>query len=92
MKYKTIIANGPTGIFEEEVFRDGTKAMAKAMAEASEQNNALTMIVGGEMGLAAEMFGYGDKVSFISTGGGAMVELLSGKEVPLVKAFREKKP
>ncbi len=92
MKCKTIIANGPPGIFEDEVFRDGTKAMVKAMAEASEQNNALTVIGGGEMGLAAEMFGYGDKVSFISTGGGAMLELLSGKEVPLVKAFREKKP
>jgi len=92
MKCKTIIANGPPGIFEDEVFRDGTKAMVKAMAEASEQKNALTVIGGGEMGLAAEMFGYGDKVSFISTGGGAMLELLSGKEVPLVKAFREKKP
>jgi len=91
-KCKTIVANGPPGIFEDELFRDGTKAMAKAMADASEQNNALTVIGGGEMGLAAEMFGYGDKVSFISTGGGAMLELLSGKEVPLVKAFREKKP
>ena len=92
VKCKTIVANGPPGIFEDELFREGTKAMAKAMAEASEQNNALTVIGGGEMGLAAEMFGYGDKVSFISTGGGAMLELLSGKEVPLVKAFREKKP
>jgi len=66
--------------------------MAKAMAEATERNNALTVIGGGEMGLAAEMFGYGDKVSFISTAGGAMLQLLSGKELPLIKAFKERKP
>ena len=91
-KSKTVIANGPPGIFEDEAFREGTKAMVKAMAEATQNNDALTVIGGGEMGLAAEMFGYGDKVSFISTAGGAMLQLLSGVELPLIKAFREKKP
>ena len=92
MNSKTIVANGPPGIFEKEVFRKGTKEMVAAMAKASKKNNALTVIGGGEMGTAAEMFGYSDKISFISTGGGAMLEILSGKDVPLVKALREKQP
>jgi phosphoglycerate kinase len=92
MECKTIVANGPPGIFEKEVFRKGTKEMAGAMAKATKKNDALTVIGGGEMGTAAEMFGYADDVSFISTGGGAMLEILSGKDVPLVKALREKKP
>ncbi len=91
-KCKTIVANGPPGIFEEEIFRKGTKDMIAAMANSTIENNSLTVIGGGEMGTAAEMFGYADKVSFISTGGGAMLEILSGIEVPLVKALREKKP
>jgi phosphoglycerate kinase len=91
-KAKTIIANGPPGIFEEEVFRKGTFDMAKAMAEATKNQGALTVIGGGEMGTAAEMSGYAQDVSFISTGGGAMLEILSGKDVPMVRALREKKP
>ena len=91
-KAKTIIANGPPGIFEEEVFRKGTFDMAKAMAEATKNRGALTVIGGGEMGTAAEMSGYAQDVSFISTGGGAMLEILSGKDVPMVRALREKKP
>ncbi|MEJ2248297.1 MAG: phosphoglycerate kinase [Candidatus Lokiarchaeota archaeon] len=92
MNSKTIVANGPPGIFEKEVFRKGTKEMAAAMAKATKKNDALTVIGGGEMGTAAEMFGYSNKISFISTGGGAMLEILSGKDVPLVKALREKQP
>jgi phosphoglycerate kinase len=92
MKSKTVVANGPPGIFEKEVFRKGTKEMAAAMAKATKKNDALTVIGGGEMGTAAEMFGYSDKISFISTGGGAMLEILSGKDVPLVRALREKQP
>jgi phosphoglycerate kinase len=92
MNSKTVVANGPPGIFEKEVFRKGTKEMAAAMAKASKKNDALTVIGGGEMGTAAEMFDYSDKISFISTGGGAMLEILSGKDVPLVKALREKQP
>jgi phosphoglycerate kinase len=89
---KTIIANGPPGIFEKEVFRKGTFDMAEAMAEAAKNRGALSVIGGGEMGTAAEMSGYAQDVSFISTGGGAMLEILSGKEVPMVRALREKKP
>ncbi len=92
LKAKTIIANGPPGIFEQEVFRKGTFDMAEIMAEVSKKKGALTVIGGGEMGTAAEMSGYANDVSFISTGGGAMLEILSGKDVPMVKALREKKP
>ncbi|MGV9172019.1 MAG: phosphoglycerate kinase [Promethearchaeia archaeon] len=92
MKCKTIIANGPPGIFEKEVFRKGTFKMAEIMARATKVNDALSVIGGGEMGTAATMAGYDDDVSFISTGGGAMLEILSGKDVPLVKALREKQP
>ena len=89
-KCRTIIANGPPGIFEKEIFRKGTKEMAAAMAKATKENNALSIIGGGEFGTAAEMFGYSDDISFISTGGGAMLEILSGIDVPLVKALRLK--
>lgn len=92
MKSKTLIANGPPGIFEKEVFRKGTFEMASAMAKATQEIGTLSVIGGGEMGTAAEMSGDADKVSFISTGGGAMLEILSGKDVPLVKALREKRP
>ncbi|MBY8981042.1 MAG: phosphoglycerate kinase [Candidatus Lokiarchaeota archaeon] len=92
MNAKTIIANGPPGIFEKEVFRKGTFDMVKAMAEAAKSRGALSVIGGGEMGTAAEMSGYAQEVSFISTGGGAMLEILSGKDVPMVRALREKKP
>ncbi len=92
MNAKTIIANGPPGIFEKEVFRKGTFDMVKAMAEVAKSRGALSVIGGGEMGTAAEMSGYAQEVSFISTGGGAMLEILSGKDVPMVRALREKKP
>ncbi|MBY9007951.1 MAG: phosphoglycerate kinase [Candidatus Lokiarchaeota archaeon] len=91
-KCKTIVANGPPGIFEKEIFRKGTRDMTIAMANSTKENNALTIIGGGEFGTAAEMLGIANKISFISTGGGAMLEILSGKDVPLVKALREKKP
>ncbi|KKK49476.1 hypothetical protein LCGC14_3134660, partial [marine sediment metagenome] len=86
----TIIANGPPGIFEMEVFRDATKDMVSAMVEAT-KNGALTIIGGGEMGAAAVMSGKADGVSFISTAGGAMLEIISGKDLPMIRALREKK-
>ncbi len=92
MKCKTIIANGPPGIFEKEVFRDATNEMVRAMVKATKENNALTIIGGGEMGAAASMAGFADDVSFISTAGGAMLELLSGNDLPMIKALRLKKP
>jgi len=61
------------------------------MAEATKKNHALTVIGGGEMGAAASMAGKADEVSFISTAGGAMLELLSGHDLPMIKALREKK-
>jgi len=90
-KCNTIVANGPPGIFEKEIFLQGTKEMVLAMVDATKKNKALTIIGGGEMGAATEQLGMADKVSFISTGGGAMLEILSGKEVPLVKALKQKK-
>ncbi len=66
--------------------------MVEAMAEAAKTGGALAVIGGGEMGTAAEMSGYAKDVSFISTGGGALLEILSGKDVPMVRALREKKP
>ncbi|MFW9928453.1 MAG: phosphoglycerate kinase, partial [Candidatus Thorarchaeota archaeon] len=77
LKCKTIIANGPPGIFEKEVFRKATYDMVETMVKATHDNNALTIIGGGEMGAAASMAGLADKVSFISTAGGAMLEILS---------------
>jgi phosphoglycerate kinase len=91
MECKTIVANGPPGIFEQEVFREGTNEMVEAMVEATKKNHALTIIGGGEMGAAASMAGRADDVSFISTAGGAMLEILSGKDLPMIKALREKK-
>ncbi len=90
-KCKTIIANGPPGIFEKEVFREGTNEMVKAMVKATKERGALTIIGGGEMGAAASMAGLADGVSFISTAGGAMLEILSGKDLPMIRALREKK-
>ena len=89
-KCKTIIANGPPGIFEKEVFRDATNEMVEAMADAT-KNGALTIIGGGEMGAAAAMAGKADDVSFISTAGGAMLEILSGNDLPMIRPLREKK-
>jgi len=89
-KCKTIIANGPPGIFEKEVFQESTFKMVEAMVEATKRG-ALTIIGGGEMGAAAVMSGKGDGVSFISTAGGAMLEILSGKDLPMIRALREKR-
>ena len=91
MKCKTIIANGPPGIFEKEVFRDGTNELVGVMVKATKENGVLTIIGGGEMGAAASMAGLADQVSFISTAGGAMLEILSGNDLPMIKALREKK-
>ncbi|MFW9972239.1 MAG: phosphoglycerate kinase [Candidatus Odinarchaeota archaeon] len=91
MKCKTIVANGPPGIFEKEVFRKATNEIIDTMVAATKKNKALTIIGGGEMGAAASMAGKADDVSFISTAGGAMLEILSGKDLPMIKALREKK-
>ncbi|MFW9880194.1 MAG: phosphoglycerate kinase, partial [Candidatus Thorarchaeota archaeon] len=91
MKCKTIVANGPPGIFEKEVFREATNEIIGTMVAATKKNKALTIIGGGEMGAAASMAGKADDISFISTAGGAMLEILSGNDLPMIRALREKK-
>ena len=83
---KTIIWNGPMGVFEFENYAGGTKAVAQAVAEAT-ANGAFSLIGGGDSVAAVNKFGYTDKVSYISTGGGAMLEFLEGKTLPGVAAL-----
>ena len=83
---KTILWNGPLGVFEFEKFAVGTKAMAEAVAEAT-QEGAYSLIGGGDSVAAVIQMGLGEKVSYASTGGGAMLELLEGKVLPGVAAM-----
>ena len=84
---KTILWNGPMGVFEMEKFQHGTKTVAKAIAEATE-NGAFTLVGGGDSVAAVNQFGYSDKVSYVSTGGGAMLEYFEGKELPGIAAVK----
>ena len=84
---KTILWNGPMGVFEMEKFQHGTKAVAKAVAEATEKG-AFTLVGGGDSVSAVNQFGYADKVSYVSTGGGAMLEYFEGKELPGIAAVK----
>lgn len=86
---KTIIWNGPPGVFEIEPFSGGTKSMAEAVAQATE-NGAITIVGGGDTATAAKKFGIEKKVTHSSTGGGASLELLEGKELPGVAALQDK--
>ncbi|GGZ36044.1 phosphoglycerate kinase [Echinicola pacifica] len=83
---KTILWNGPMGVFEMSSFDKGTKAVADALVEATE-NGAFSLIGGGDSAAAINKFGYGEKVSFVSTGGGALLEHMEGKVLPGVKAL-----
>lgn len=83
---KTILWNGPMGVFELSNYEAGTKAAAIAVAEAT-QNGAFSLIGGGDSAAAVAKFGFEDKVSYVSTGGGALLEYFEGKELPGIKAI-----
>ena len=87
LKAKTVLWNGPMGIFEDPRFAAGTNAVAQAVVDATAQNGAKTIIGGGDSVKAMNMAGFGDKVTFMSTGGGASLEYLEGKELPGVAAL-----
>jgi phosphoglycerate kinase len=85
---KTLLWNGPMGVFEMESFDKGTKAVAEAVVRAT-QNGAFSLIGGGDSAAAVAKFGLSNDVSYVSTGGGALLEYMEGKELPGVKAINE---
>ena len=87
---KTVLWNGPMGIFEDKRFAVGTNTVAQAVVDATQKNGAKTIIGGGDSVKAINRAGMGDKVTFMSTGGGASLEFLEGKELPGVAALSEK--
>lgn len=88
MNSKTILWNGPIGVFEMPKFAQGTAEVAKMVAEAT-QAGAYSLVGGGDSVAAVNQLGYADKVSYVSTGGGALLEYMEGVELPGVKAIRE---
>ena len=86
---KTILWNGPVGVFELENFAKGTGEIAKAVAEATQENGAYSLVGGGDSVAAVNKFGLADKVSYVSTGGGAMLEAIEGKVLPGVAAIEK---
>ncbi len=85
---KTILWNGPMGVFEMEAFENGTKSVALAVAEAT-RNGAFSLIGGGDSAAAVQKFGMSDQVSYVSTGGGALLEYFEGKVLPGVQAIED---
>lgn len=85
-KAKTVVWNGPMGVFEVDVFSNGTKEIAKALAE----SDATTIVGGGDSALAIENAGFKDKITHVSTGGGASLEFLEGKTLPGIDCIDEK--
>lgn len=87
MNSKTILWNGPMGVFEMPIFQKGTVSIAKAIAESTAQG-CFSLVGGGDSVAAVNKFGLSDKVSYVSTGGGAMLEYIEGKTLPGIKAIR----
>jgi phosphoglycerate kinase len=87
-KSKTILWNGPMGVFEMEKFQTGTKSVAEAVAAAT-ANGAFSLVGGGDSVAAVNQFRLADKVSYVSTGGGAMLEYFEGKELPGIAAINK---
>jgi phosphoglycerate kinase len=85
---KTILWNGPMGVFEMEKFQEGTKSIAMAIADATDAG-AFSLIGGGDSVAAINKYQLGEKVSFVSTGGGAMLEYMEGRKLPGIEAIRE---
>ena len=85
---KTILWNGPLGVFEMETFSSGTIALGDSIAEAT-KNGAFSLVGGGDSVAAVKQFGFENKVSYVSTGGGAMLESLEGKTLPGIAAISE---
>jgi phosphoglycerate kinase len=88
---KTILWNGPMGVFEMQKFESGTRSVAEAVVEAT-KNSAFSLIGGGDSAAAVAKFGFEDDVSYVSTGGGALLEYMEGKELPGVKAISGSSP
>jgi phosphoglycerate kinase len=84
---KTILWNGPMGVFEMKPFQQGTIAIANAVAEAT-QKGAFSLVGGGDSVAAVNQFGLADQISYVSTGGGAMLEYLEGKVLPGIAAVQ----
>lgn len=85
---KTVLWNGPVGVFEIPKFAEGTRAIAEAIVKTTE-NGAFSLIGGGDSVAAIKQFGLAERVSYVSTGGGALLEYIEGKELPGIKAIRE---
>lgn len=86
VKSKTILWNGPMGVFEMAPFSKGTKSVAEAVVKAT-KNGAYSLIGGGDSAAAVQQFGFADQVSYVSTGGGALLEYFEGKELPGIAAI-----
>ncbi len=85
---KTILWNGPMGVFEMTNFANGTRTIAQAVADATSENDAFSLIGGGDSAAAVNQFGFSDKVSYVSTGGGALLEHMEGRVLPGVAALK----
>ena len=83
---KTILWNGPLGVFEMEKFAQGTITLGNFIAEAT-KNGAFSLVGGGDSVAAVKQFGFEEQVSYVSTGGGAMLEMLEGKTLPRIAAI-----